>query len=448
MALVLGLSTLLAGPATAGPLFPRIVNGSLSFAYPAVGLLLLYDDSRLVDPNGFCSGTLIGCRTFLTAAHCVCSELAEDYDSCLRQGIVDPSELQVMLQHGGYFPVERVAVHPQYRFASGGDVAIIHLAEPVTAIAPARINQIQRLPMGTRGTIVGFGTTGGVRRPDDAGIKRQGGMSVGSCMDDVPEENHICWSFQGADASTCEGDSGGALFADLGDGPLLAGVISGGSAFACTAPDLPFNTDVFVHRDWIMAEAGDDLGSRPCGNQAPIDVPPSQRFERSGSLSPSTPESALTITVPQRIGTLRATLNSQLTAGVGPSSTDNDFDLYVASGNSAGPQHFDCRDIDPSGFGACVIASPVPGPWTVVARRIQGEGTFQMTVTLLAGATVCPGDCNGDGEVTVDEIIEGVGIALGNIFPSICPALDLNGDGSVTVDELVEAVTRALNGCS
>lgn len=428
--------------------FPRIVNGATSFAYPAVGLLLLYDDRSLTDPNGFCSGTLIGCSTFVTAAHCVCSELAENYDDCLRRGVTDPATMRVMLQHGGYFPVVRVAVHPQYRFASGGDIAVVHLGEPVTAIPPAVINDVQRLPLATRGSIVGFGTTGGVRRPDDAGIKRQGTMTVGTCMDDVPEETHICWSFQGADASTCEGDSGGALFADLGNGPVLAGVISGGSAFACTAPDLPFNTDVFVHRDWIMAEAGDDRGSSACGDEIPIDTPPSQRIERSGSLSVSMPESALTVTVPPGIRTLRVTLNSQLTTGIGPSSTANDFDLFVAAGNSAGPQRFDCRDIDPSGFGACVVAAPAPGLWTILASRVEGEGAFQVTATLLANAAACLGDCDGNGEVTIDEIIEGVGIALGNDFPSVCPAFDVNGDGEVTVDELVEAVSRALNGCS
>lgn len=59
----------------------------------------------------------------------------------------------------------------------------------------------------------------------------------------------------------------------------------------------------------------------------------------------------------------------------------------------------------------------------------------------------CPGDCNGDGEVTVNEITLGVAIALGNQPVSACPAADVNGDGMVNVAELLQAVGAALNGC-
>jgi subtilase family serine protease len=59
----------------------------------------------------------------------------------------------------------------------------------------------------------------------------------------------------------------------------------------------------------------------------------------------------------------------------------------------------------------------------------------------------CAGDCNGDGAVTVDEIVTAVDIALGARPISACEAVDAAGDGSVTVDELLQAVNRALNGC-
>ncbi len=59
----------------------------------------------------------------------------------------------------------------------------------------------------------------------------------------------------------------------------------------------------------------------------------------------------------------------------------------------------------------------------------------------------CVGDCDGDGVVTVAEIILGVNIALGNLPLTQCPALDTGGDGQVTVDEILQAVNVALNGC-
>lgn len=60
---------------------------------------------------------------------------------------------------------------------------------------------------------------------------------------------------------------------------------------------------------------------------------------------------------------------------------------------------------------------------------------------------LCVGDCNKDGVVSIDELLVGINIALGNMMPNQCPTFDENGDGSVTVDELLAAVDAALNGC-
>jgi hypothetical protein len=57
------------------------------------------------------------------------------------------------------------------------------------------------------------------------------------------------------------------------------------------------------------------------------------------------------------------------------------------------------------------------------------------------------GDCNGDLEVTVDELVLGVNIALGQADLAQCLAFDANRDGSVTVDELIQGVNNALFGC-
>jgi hypothetical protein len=49
--------------------------------------------------------------------------------------------------------------------------------------------------------------------------------------------------------------------------------------------------------------------------------------------------------------------------------------------------------------------------------------------------------------VTVGDIITMVDIALGNTAVSECQAGDANGDGTITVDEILKAVNNALNGC-
>jgi hypothetical protein len=49
--------------------------------------------------------------------------------------------------------------------------------------------------------------------------------------------------------------------------------------------------------------------------------------------------------------------------------------------------------------------------------------------------------------VTVEEILVGIDIALGNLSVPQCQTFDVNGDGQVTVDEILQAVSNALDGC-
>lgn len=59
----------------------------------------------------------------------------------------------------------------------------------------------------------------------------------------------------------------------------------------------------------------------------------------------------------------------------------------------------------------------------------------------------CLGDCNGNSEVTVDEIVTMVNIALGNQGIAVCLAGDRDGDGGITVDEIIAAVNNLLGSC-
>jgi len=59
----------------------------------------------------------------------------------------------------------------------------------------------------------------------------------------------------------------------------------------------------------------------------------------------------------------------------------------------------------------------------------------------------CRGDCDGDGVVTISELVLGVGIALGKQPLSACAELDVDGGGTISVDELIIAINDAQNGC-
>jgi len=78
---------------------------------------------------------------------------------------------------------------------------------------------------------------------------------------------------------------------------------------------------------------------------------------------------------------------------------------------------------------------------------------FLGVLTLLLCAAVataqsCPGDCDGSGDVTVNELIVMVNIALGSAPVSDCPAGDADGNGVISINEVIAAVNAALNGCT
>ncbi len=64
-----------------------------------------------------------------------------------------------------------------------------------------------------------------------------------------------------------------------------------------------------------------------------------------------------------------------------------------------------------------------------------------------AKAQPCPGDCNNDAEVVINELVTGVGIAMGNLRMTLCANFDPNEDAKVSVGELVQGVRSALDGC-
>jgi hypothetical protein len=96
------------------------------------------------------------------------------------------------------------------------------------------------------------------------------------------------------------------------------------------------------------------------------------------------------------------------------------------------------------------------GSWTCAGGPNDGnpcspfgpDAAFQ-TTDLCAGAqcqSKLPpkaGDCNRDLSVSIDELITGVNIVLGTAMIADCPRFDMNGDGQVTIADLIAAVASA-----
>ena len=366
---------------------PRIVNGLETHGYPTVGALLHSNSSPItLDTASLrCSGTLIGCRTFLVAAHCV-----ED---------LDPARYLVYLQHAGVAEVTAIARHPDYFFPVA-DVAVLELSDWVTGITPSPLSHTDPVPfIPALGVIIGYGQTMG--GADDYGIKRGGVIETASCPLGMPsgatDAELICWYFTapldppGTDSNTCNGDSGGPLFIDFGDGPVVAGVTSGGTYADCLADDLSYDASVYAWLPFLLEQLGGD-DTAACGGLAPVDTAGTTVQSKAGTLNALNVSETMTVTVPPGANALRVTLNGE----------DNgafDADLYVREGLGAGPASFDCAADAASPFGACTFDHPAAGTWSIAAVRAAGSGRYQVTATVFGGdASVC-----GNGVREFDE---------------------------------------------
>jgi ELWxxDGT repeat protein len=76
-----------------------------------------------------------------------------------------------------------------------------------------------------------------------------------------------------------------------------------------------------------------------------------------------------------------------------------------------------------------------------------GSELWAIPRAALGGGPGCAGDCNGDFRVAIDELVRGVGIALGATPVGACASFDGNADGAVSIAELIGAVNAALAGC-
>jgi hypothetical protein len=88
--------------------------------------------------------------------------------------------------------------------------------------------------------------------------------------------------------------------------------------------------------------------------------------------------------------------------------------------------------------------------WASIDARQIGDNVMTAVLAfpdVAVSPPPCSGDCDGDGAVSVAELLRAVGLALSAAPPTECSAADPGGDGAVTIDELTAAVRNGLRGC-
>ncbi len=347
---------------------PRIANGLDSAAWPEVGVLLTGGNQ--------CTATFIGCRSVVTAAHCVCAASGTGAACGGGEFVIDPAQAVVFTPQVGIRAIERIRIPANYAFAVQGDLAILELGAEVRGIRPRRINEVARAVSGFTATIVGFGRAH--ESVSDGGIKRVGAVVTASCGGTgVPDSTHLCWNYlapigaAGTDSNICPGDSGGPLLVDFGTGPLLSGIHSGGNG-SCSVSGSSFDTDVFVLRSWLRVEVGTDLDAARCGDGAQVGDAATTSLAFDGTVFSQTTRN---FQVPPATKVLRVGLNgTQL----------GDLDLYLKPGFAPTTIDSACASAFAGSYEYCEIADPTPGTWYALANLASGGGTqFQLTATML-----------------------------------------------------------------
>lgn len=400
---------------------PRIVNGIQTSRFPSTGALLSGDDPQAA--VGLCSGVMIGCDTFLTAAHCVCDPNFFTGTDCQEGGFAAPlpSVFLVFLQHAGFFRIARIAVHPDFDFPVA-DVAVLKLEQSVSGVAPTPLTGANTPARGTTGIISGFGVTD--RRANDYGIKRVGEVSLAACpqLPELDLSASVCWTFAdplgppGTDSNTCSGDSGGPLFVRNNDfGTFtVAGVTSGGIQDNCMPRDRSYDANLFLYRDWIIAQSGADIHHTACGRLPQVGDTGTRIFTASGELTTDVRQARHRFTVPPNTARLRIAMNA-VDNGV------SDFDLYVKAGRQPTTTDFDCRRNGSGQFAFCQFVQPAAGPWHILVQHFAGVGLYQITGVAFDTAAI-PVFCHGvvatlvgtDDDDTLtgtpgDDVIAGLG---------------------------------------
>lgn len=214
-----------------------IVNGTIVPQKEELARSVVAVVAELDQGQALCTGTILSQEIILTAAHCV--------DHTVQLAVVFGSNVNlakpdILRAADGYVQ------NPNWeKSESSGDLALIHF----TGGLPPGFKPVQLAPKGTalgRGTsvlMIGYGVTDGITQKGSGVLRETQSQILGT------NSNSEIIS-DGRTTSVCFGDSGGPMFAELGQHMVQVGVAHSVLDKACSKASV--HTLVGDYMDWIL----------------------------------------------------------------------------------------------------------------------------------------------------------------------------------------------------
>jgi secreted trypsin-like serine protease len=220
---------------------PFIKGGAETKSYKNVGAIL-------IDGQLHCTGTVVGNKTILTAAHCLhgYEKQYEKFTFVIGSNLLQPTLGPVKLVEFVYPKGEMVG----FRFnptTLEDDIALVYV-DNATGIVPAKLHHgaptWQSIQSGkTSLTFVGYGFDVVDDEKVGAGIKREASWAI-----DSVENRRVTFSVLGK--NTCKGDSGGPAFLIASSTITQVALTSGGTS-DCT---MGFETRLDAYAAWLAGK--------------------------------------------------------------------------------------------------------------------------------------------------------------------------------------------------
>jgi secreted trypsin-like serine protease len=240
--LVATLSCALSRPAHQSYSDMKITGGTEARAEDDVSLstvAVVYNRAWYEASNKTCTGTLIGKRVVITAAHCF--SYGKDCEVIFGLKVKDPA---IKLIKG------RCAAHERYQ-TDGIDIAMIYLDEdaPQGYRPVPYLKEKDSLSVGQDIIFAGYGRTDGRSLIDDRGTLRHTKQKIFR-IDDVSATFEYRNGESSLPGGQCSGDSGGPTYIRDASGQLvLAGVVIGGDLYC---RERGRQTDIRKYTEWIV----------------------------------------------------------------------------------------------------------------------------------------------------------------------------------------------------